>query len=129
MAQRARGPYTNGTGAGTAQIEAPFIFKKNGYYYLFASWDLCCKGKDSTYKVVVGRSKQVTGSDLDRAGVYMNHGGGSLVIAGDKDWPGAGHNSAYTIDGRDMLVLHAYEAADKYLQKLKVLEMKWDGDG
>jgi arabinan endo-1,5-alpha-L-arabinosidase len=129
LAQRARGPYTSDSGAGAAQIEAPFIFKKNGYYYLFASWDLCCKGKDSTYKVVVGRAKQVTGPYLDRAGVDMNQGGGSLVIAGDKNWPGVGHNSAYSIDGRDVLVLHAYETADKYMQKLKVLEMKWDQDG
>jgi arabinan endo-1,5-alpha-L-arabinosidase len=129
VAQRARGPYTSDTGAGAAQIEAPFIFRKNGYFYLFASWDLCCKGKDSTYKVVVGRSKQVTGPYLDRAGVDMNQGGGTLVIAGDQDWPGVGHNSAYTFDGKDVLVLHAYEAADKYLQKLKVLEMTWDQDG
>lgn len=129
IAQRARGPFTTDTGAGTAQIEGPFIFKKNGYYFLFASWDLCCKGKDSTYKVVVGRAKTVTGPYLDRAGVAMNQGGGSLVIAGDQDWPGVGHNSAYTFDGKDYLVLHAYEAADKYLQKLKVLEMKWDHDG
>ncbi len=129
IAQRARGPFTTDTGAGTAQIEAPFIFKKNGYYYLFASWDLCCKGKDSTYKVVVGRARAVAGPYLDRAGVDMNQGGGTLVLAGDKDWPGVGHNSAYTFDGKDYLVLHAYEAADKYLQKLKVLEMTWDQDG
>jgi len=129
IARRARGPFTTDTGAGTAQIEAPFIFKKNGYFYLFASWDLCCKGKDSTYKVVVGRAKTVAGPYLDRAGVDMNKGGGTLVIAGDKDWPGVGHNSAYTFDGKDYLVLHAYEAADKYLQKLKVLGMQWDQDG
>ena len=34
--------------AGANAIEAPFIFPKNGYYYLFASIDYCCKGKDST---------------------------------------------------------------------------------
>jgi arabinan endo-1,5-alpha-L-arabinosidase len=129
LAQRARGPYTTDVGAGPAQIEAPFIFKKNGEYFLFASWGLCCKGKDSTYKVVVGRAKNVTGPYLDRAGVDMNQGGGSLVIAGDKDWTGVGHNSAYTFDGRDVLVLHAYETADKYLQKLKILDIKWDQDG
>jgi arabinan endo-1,5-alpha-L-arabinosidase len=43
----------------------------------------------------------------------MLKGGGSLLIAGDKDWKGLGHNSAYTIDGKDYLVLHAYETADK----------------
>lgn len=112
--------------AGVHEIEAPFIFKKDGYYYLFASWGLCCKGKDSTYHVVVGRSKNVTGPYLDKQGRDMQAGGGSLVIAGNKDWQGLGHNSAYTLDGKDYLVLHAYETADKYLQKLKVLPMSWD---
>jgi arabinan endo-1,5-alpha-L-arabinosidase len=112
-----------------AEIEGPFIFKKNGWYYLFVSWGLCCRGKDSTYNVVVGRSHAVTGPYLDRAGQDMAKGGGSLVIKGDKDWQAVGHNSAYTFDGKDYLVLHAYETADHYLQKLKVLEMKWDKDG
>jgi arabinan endo-1,5-alpha-L-arabinosidase len=79
--------------------------------------------------VVVGRAKNVTGPYLDRDGNDMKKGGGSLVIGGDKDWKGVGHNSAYTIDGKDLLVMHAYETADKYLQKLKIMEMRWDADG
>jgi arabinan endo-1,5-alpha-L-arabinosidase len=129
IARRERPAFTPDEEAGPAQIEAPFIFPRNGWYYLFASWDLCCKGKDSTYKVVVGRSKSVTGPYLDRNGVDMAKGGGSLVIQGDRDWVGLGHNSAYTFDGRDYMVLHAYETADKYSQKLKVLNMSWDKDG
>ncbi len=129
IARRDRPAYTPDEEAGPAQIEAPFIMRKNDWYYLFASWDLCCKGKDSTYKVVVGRAKKVTGPYLDRNGVDMAKGGGSLVIQGDSDWKGLGHNSAYTFDGKDYMVLHAYETADKYKQKLKVLEMKWDQAG
>ncbi|WP_020654499.1 arabinan endo-1,5-alpha-L-arabinosidase [Massilia niastensis] len=129
IARRERPAYAPDEEAGPAQIEAPFIFRKNGWYYLFASWDLCCKAKDSTYKVVVGRSQKVTGPYLDRNGVDMAKGGGSLVIQGDGDWKALGHNSAYAFDGKDVMVLHAYETADKYQQKLKVLEMKWDKDG
>ena len=29
-------------------VEAPFIFKHGSYYYLFVSWDYCCKGRDCT---------------------------------------------------------------------------------
>lgn len=129
IARRERPAFTPDDEAGPAQIEAPFIFPKNGWYYLFASWDLCCKGKDSTYKVVVGRAKTVTGPYLDRNGVDMAKGGGTLVIAGDSDWRGLGHNSAYTFDGKDYMVLHAYETADRFKQKLKVLEMGWDQGG
>lgn len=129
IARRDRPAFESDLEPGAGHIEAPFIFRKNGWYYLFASWDLCCKGKDSTYKVVVGRAKAVTGPYLDRQGVDMAKGGGSLVIGGDRDWKGLGHNSAYTFDGRDVMVLHAYESADRYKQKLKVLEMKWDAEG
>jgi arabinan endo-1,5-alpha-L-arabinosidase len=129
IARRDRSAFEADIEPGSGHIEAPFIFRKNGWYYLFASWDLCCKGKDSTYKVVVGRAKSVTGPYLDRQGVDMAKGGGSIVIQGDRDWKGLGHNSAYTFEGKDVMVLHAYESADRYKQKLKVLEMKWDADG
>lgn len=129
IAARARPAFTPDDMAGPAEIEAPFIFRKNGYYYLFASWGLCCGKEKSTYHVVVGRSRSVTGPYLDKEGKDMVNGGGSLVIAGDKDWVALGHNSAYTFDGKDYMVLHAYETADRYMQKLKVLEMTWDKEG
>jgi arabinan endo-1,5-alpha-L-arabinosidase len=129
IAARERPAFTPEESAGPAEIEAPFIFRKGDDYYLFVSFGLCCRKEKSTYNVVVGRSKSVTGPYLDRSGKDMLKGGGSLVIAGDKDWKGAGHNSAYSMDGKDYLVLHAYETADNYEQKLKILEMKWDRDG
>jgi arabinan endo-1,5-alpha-L-arabinosidase len=42
-------------------VEAPFIVRRCGYFYLFTSWDLCCRGLKSTYKTMVGRSKSITG--------------------------------------------------------------------
>ena len=39
--------------AGTNAIEAPFIMKHGGYYYLFVSWDYCCRGIKSNYRVAV----------------------------------------------------------------------------
>ena len=126
IAARPQAATTAHSKAGAAEIEAPFIFKRGAYYYLFASWGLCCKGPDSTYHLVVGRSKQVTGPYVDRAGKDMNKGGGSLLIKGNKKWVGLGHNSVYSWDGKDYLVLHAYETADKYLQKLKILNITWD---
>ncbi len=112
-----------------AEIEGPHILKKGDYYYLFVSWGKCCRKAEITYHVVVGRSKQVGGPYLDRTGKDMNKGGGSLVITGDAKWKGVGHNSAYTIDGRDLMVVHAYETADDYKQKLKIMDIKWDKDG
>lgn len=129
IARRDQVPAGTSSNAGPGEIEAPFILRKGDYYYLFASWGLCCKGANSTYHLVVGRSKQVTGPYVDRAGRNMNEGGGSLLITGNKNWVGLGHNSAYSWDGKEYLVLHAYETADKYLQKLKIMNITWDKEG
>src|SRR5690606_35814448 len=129
LAKRERSVLEDDANAGPAAIEAPFIFRKADFYSPFASWDKCCRGTDSDYKVVVGRSKNIRGPYLDKDGVDMNTGGRSLVIAGNKNWAGLGHNSAYTVGKKDYLVLHAYESADNYLQKIKILEMTWDKQG
>ena len=129
IAARERPPFSPDAAPEPAEIEAPFIFRKGDYYYLFVSWGLCCQKEKSTYHVVVGRSRDATGPYLDKDAKDMAKGGGSLVIRGDSAWKALGHNSAYTFDGKDFLVLHAYETADKYVQKLKVLEMKWDAAG
>lgn len=129
LAKRERSVLVNDEEPEPAAIEAPFIFKKGDDYFLFVSWDYCCRGKNSTYRIMVGRAKDFRGPYVDRSGKKLSEGGGTLVLDGTAAWPGVGHNSAYTFDGKDYLVLHAYETADKYLQKLKVLDMKWDQDG
>jgi arabinan endo-1,5-alpha-L-arabinosidase len=111
---------------GPAQIEGPFIFKKGDYYYLFASWGLCCLGENSTYKIVVGRSTDVRGPYLDKDGEDMALGGGSILLAGDQNWAGQGGCSVYTLDGNDYLVFHAYEMADNGLQKLRIARLEWN---
>jgi arabinan endo-1,5-alpha-L-arabinosidase len=108
-----------------AAIEAPFIFRKGDYYYLFVSWDYCCRGARSNYKIVIGRSHEMKGPYVDRDGKPMVEGGGTLLLAGNAHWPGVGHNSAYTFDGKDYLVFHAYDATDHGKSKLKITEMKW----
>ncbi|TRW24736.1 arabinan endo-1,5-alpha-L-arabinosidase [Flavobacterium zepuense] len=111
---------------GDAALEAPFVFKKGDWYYLFLSWDYCCRGENSTYKVVVGRSKTVTGPYVDASGKDLNRGGGTLVIEGNKNWAGVGHNSAYTFNEKDYMVFHAYDSAKKGAPKLKIKEVKWE---
>lgn len=110
-------------------IEAPFIFQKDDYYYLFVSWDRCCRGEDSTYKVVVGRSEDITGPYTDKEGQKMEYGGGSLVVKGNDHYAAVGHNSVYTFDGTDYLVAHGYDLSDEGRSKLVILEMTWDNDG
>ncbi|TGE29161.1 arabinan endo-1,5-alpha-L-arabinosidase [Hymenobacter metallicola] len=129
LARRPRDPKLNDSLPGDGAIEAPFIFRKGAYYYLFTSFDYCCRGPQSTYKIMVGRAKTVTGPYLDQAGVPLDQGGGTLVLAGDKNWFGLGHNSVYTFDNQDYLVFHGYDAADKGHSKLRLEKLSWNPAG
>jgi arabinan endo-1,5-alpha-L-arabinosidase len=129
IASRKRDFETPDSMAGNAAIEAPFIYKKDKYYYLFVSFDYCCRAEKSTYKIVVGRSEKIYGPYLDKQGVSMNAGGGSLVQEGDSKWYGVGHNAAYKFDSKEYLIFHGYDAADKGRSKLIIEDLNWDKDG
>lgn len=115
----------NPVDAGGNAIEAPFIFKHDKYFYLFASIDYCCKGPKSTYKMIIGRSKKLQGPYLDKEGIAMNKGGGSILLAGDANWYGVGHNGVSTFDGVDYIIFHGYDAADRGISKLRVEKLDW----
>lgn len=89
-------------------VEAPYIVYRNGYYYLWASFDSCCKGVDSTYRIMVGRSTSVTGPYVDRAGTSMMNGGGTQMLASHGDVHGPGHNAVFADGDGDVLVYHYY---------------------
>src|SRR5215831_18273517 len=61
-------------------IEASYLYAHGGYYYLFANWGTCCAGINSTYNIRMGRSTNITGPYLDRNGVNMVLGGGSMFL-------------------------------------------------
>lgn len=125
IAKRDRRMGLDDDNGGNAALEAPFIFKKDEFYYLFQSWDLCCRGEESTYKVVVGRSKNATGPYFDKEGTNLNQGGGSLFAEGNKNWHGVGHNSVYTFDGKDYNFMHGYDANDNGKPKLIIKKIDW----
>jgi arabinan endo-1,5-alpha-L-arabinosidase len=104
-------------------VEAPFVFQHGEYYYLFVSFDLCCRGLKSTYRTMVGRSKSVTGPYLDRAGRPMLEGGSPLLSANGK-WLGPGGESLFRHDGADYIVFHAYSATDGH-PALHISTMAW----
>jgi arabinan endo-1,5-alpha-L-arabinosidase len=94
-------------------IEAPFVILHDGSFYLFVSYDLCCRGLKSTYRTMVGRSKNVTGPYSDRDGKLMIDGGGSPLLTANGKWLGPGGESLLQQPGKDdLIVFHAYSAVD-----------------
>jgi arabinan endo-1,5-alpha-L-arabinosidase len=90
-------------------IEAPFIVRHGDYFYLFVSFDLCCRGTKSTYKTMVGRSRNVTGPYVDQSGTPMLEGGGSALLVGNSRWFGPGGESVLEQKDGDIMVFHAYD--------------------
>ena len=78
--------------------EATTVIYRNGWYYLLGTHGTCCDGVNSTYNIVVGRSRSVTGPYLDNMGRDMVAGGGKMVIDGDDRQFGAGHFGRYIED-------------------------------
>ena len=119
---------------GPAPIEAPFIIDHGGWYWLLASYDYCCKGVNSTYYTVVGRSKAITGPYLGKDGSSMLEGGGTIFLRADLEekerFRGPGHVGAFRDrDGTDTLVYHAYDREKKGAPTLRIAPIRWGADG
>jgi arabinan endo-1,5-alpha-L-arabinosidase len=110
-------------------VEAPFVIERNRYYYLFVSFDVCCKGVQSTYNIRVGRSRKPEGPYLDRDGKPMMEGGGTLVLGTEGRVIGPGHCAVLRERGRDLLVHHFYDGDANGIPTLQVRPLSWDRDG
>jgi arabinan endo-1,5-alpha-L-arabinosidase len=125
LASRPRG-HSSQTPPEEGAIEAPTIVRRGDYWYLFASYDFCCRGTNSTYNVKVGRARKVTGPYLDRAGKPLAEDGGTPVVAAaTPNWRGAGHQTVFFDSGRDYLVFHAYDGRTG-LSQLQISTMVWE---
>ncbi len=96
-------------------VEGPSIVHHGGYSYLFASYDACCAGVNSTYGIRVGRSTSVTGPYADSEGRSMLDRGGDLLLAGHGRYVGPAGESTF----------HYYDADDDGTPKLGLNEFRW----
>jgi arabinan endo-1,5-alpha-L-arabinosidase len=113
--------------SGTA-IEGSTVYLHNGMYYLFASVDTCCQGVDSTYHIVVGRSSHPQGPYVDRGGIDMAQGGGTILLASHGNIIGPGGQGVFAdVDG-DILIYHYYDGANAGTPTLGINLLGWTSD-
>ena len=109
-------------------VEAPTLLYHGGFYFLFESVDACCQGAASTYKIMVGRSTEVSGPYVDQSGTLLSDGGGTLVLAGAGRWRGPGHNAIVQEGARYWNVYHSYDADNGGVPTLRISELTWTDD-
>lgn len=110
-------------------IEASYIYRRDGFYYLFVNWGQCCEGVRSTYNIRIGRAQKITGPYLDKEGVDMLQGGGSLFLGRQGPFIGPGHAGILTVGGRDWLSCHFYDGTRDGARTLAILPLRWDAAG
>lgn len=96
-------------------LEAAYIHQKDGFYYLFGSAGTCCEGARSTYRVLVGRSKNLVGPYVDKSGNDLMDGRSGVLVLdknpGNSGVAGPGHNAEIVTDdrGQDWFLYHGMD--------------------
>lgn len=114
----ANGPTVNKNGSPAEEeqwVEAAYMHKYETFYYLFVNWYACCGGPLSTYEIRVGRSLTPDGPFLDKDGIDLRNGGGTLLLDGNDKKVGPGHAGIleFSDSGQNRYILsHHYYPAD-----------------
>lgn len=98
------------TGERGNPLEGAAVCRRNGYYYLFVSYGLAGQGVRSTYRIMVGRSKEVTGPFLGLTGTPMTEGGHTEVLKSSPPMFSPGHcDVTQDSNGRWLMPYHFYD--------------------
>jgi arabinan endo-1,5-alpha-L-arabinosidase len=116
--------HPSGTG-----LEGSYVYPHGGYYYLFASIDTCCNGVTSTYRIIVGRSTSIAGPYVDRGGVALTSGGGTIVLSAHGNINGPGGESLFADTDGDILVYHYYDGNNNGYPALGINQIAFTSDG
>ncbi len=117
--------------AGTL-TEGTYIYKHDGYYFLFGSAGTCCDGLNSTYRVMTARSENLLGPYVNKTGRSAMDNNFMLLLQKSNKVVGPGHNSEIVEDdaGQLWMLYHGFDAADPDGgRKVYLDQIVWDKDG
>jgi len=110
-------------------VEAPALLEHDGRFYLFVSFDACCRGIASTYRIMVGRADAVEGPYLDRDGKRLLDGGGTQLLATTGRFHGPGGQEVFMAGGEPWLAFHYYDLEGGGAPKLQLAPLGFGADG
>lgn len=114
---------------GGGAIEAPAVLEHDGRFYLFVSFDACCRGITSTYRIMVGRADAVEGPYLDQDRKPLLQGGGTELLAHTGRYRGPGGQEVFMVGGAPWLAFHYYDRDQGGIPKLQLAPIGWSLDG
>jgi arabinan endo-1,5-alpha-L-arabinosidase len=105
-------------------IQAPALSHQNGFYYLYVAF-----GEYDGHTLNVGRANSIRGPYLDRDGVDLWAGGGSLLLGDAERFHGPGSNDVLTVGEQSFNVYHAFDTAADNRAVLRISTLGWDAQG
>lgn len=109
--------------------EGAHLHQHGAYYWLFLNFGGCCSGIDSTYNIRVGRSVNPTGPYLDKNGLSMIGGGGTMLLESTGRFIGPGHAGIFVENGTNWFTYHYYDANNNGAATLGLTQLHWGEDG
>jgi arabinan endo-1,5-alpha-L-arabinosidase len=113
----------------------PWVVNGTQYYYYFAPINVCCQGDSSTYRIIYGRATSPGGPYLDRGGLDLKNGGGTILLSAYANINGPGGQSVFTDTGSDgsqsqpTLVYHYYDGNNNGTPTLGLNRLAFTSDG
>jgi len=114
---------------GGGVIEASAILEHEGKFYLFVSYDRCCAGVASTYRIMVGRADAVTGPYVGKDGTDLLKAGATELQKGEGRYVGPGGQEPVFGAPSEMLVYHYYDGDERGISKIQITSLGWTDDG
>lgn len=113
-------------------FEGAYLHYRKGYWYMFVSSGFY---NNHTYTLLVGRSKKLTGTFVDREGRSMAEGYATRILGSDKgdEFYGPGHcGEIFTADdGNDYIFYHCHVRGSRHQGSRPIFmsRIRWDKKG
>ncbi|HEX4008062.1 MAG TPA: RICIN domain-containing protein [Acidobacteriaceae bacterium] len=110
----------------------PWVVSGTQYYFYFASINVCCSA-ESPYRIITGRSQSPNGPFVDRGGLDLASGGGTILLSSHSNIVGPGGESVFTdmVSGvsTPTLVYHYYDGNNGGTPTLGINRLAFTSDG